>query len=74
MFEIMAGEYVLPAGNDGATIATEWGTDSSPRRPPNSEIAIGTVPDRELYPFYVTGGIVSTESDGPTNWTVDGEI
>ncbi|EFW90121.1 hypothetical protein ZOD2009_21047 [Haladaptatus paucihalophilus DX253] len=74
MFEITAGEYVLPAGNDGAAIPTEWGPDGEPQRPPNSEVATGTVPAGKAYAFYVTGGIVSTEADGPATWTVDGDV
>src|SRR6056297_687171 len=72
-YRITAGEYVLPAGNDGATLTTSWGPDGGPRRPPNSAVATGTVPAGKAYAFYVTGGIVSTEADGPATWTVDGE-
>ncbi|WP_435156051.1 hypothetical protein [Haladaptatus sp. DFWS20] len=73
-FQITAGEYVLPAGNDGATIPTEWGPDGEPRRPPNAEVATGTIPAGQTYAFYVTGGIVSVKADGPATWTVDGEL
>ena len=73
-YEITAGEYVLPAGNDGAWISTSWAPDGGPQRPPNSEVATGTVAGGRAYAFYVTGGIVSTESDGPATWTVDGEV
>ncbi|WP_458208804.1 hypothetical protein [Haladaptatus sp. NG-SE-30] len=72
-YQITAGEYVLPAGNDGATITMAWGPDGEPRRPPNSAVATGTVPAGSVYAFYVTGGIVSTEANGPAIWTVDGE-
>ena len=73
-YEITAGDYVLPAGNDGAWISTSWAPDGGPQRPPNSEVATGTVAGGRAYAFYVTGGIVSTESDGPATWTVDGEV
>ncbi|WP_458208946.1 Ig-like domain-containing protein [Haladaptatus sp. NG-SE-30] len=72
-YQITAGEYVLPAGTDGATITTEWGPDGGPRRPPNSAVATGTVPAGKAYAFYVTGGIVSIETTGPATVTVDGE-
>ena len=72
-YRITAGEYVLPAGNDGATLTTSWGQDGGPRRPPNSTVATGTVPAGKAYAFYVTGGIVSAQADGPATWTVDGE-
>ncbi|WP_227379412.1 hypothetical protein [Haladaptatus halobius] len=72
-YEIEAGEYVLPAGNDGATITMTWGPTSISQRPPNSEQATGTVPPGEVYAFYVVGGIVSAEESGSATWTVDGE-
>jgi hypothetical protein len=72
-YEITAGEYVLPVGNDGATIATGWGPDGGPTRPPNSEVATGTVPAGKVFAFYVTGGIVSIDTNGPAIVTVDGE-
>ncbi|ODR79830.1 hypothetical protein BG842_03280 [Haladaptatus sp. W1] len=73
-YQITAGDYVLPAGNDGTTISMWWGPDGDPRRPPNSGVATGTAPGGSAYAFYVTGGIISTESDGPATWTVDGEV
>ncbi|WP_435156759.1 hypothetical protein [Haladaptatus sp. DFWS20] len=73
-YQITAGEYALPAGTNGATIPTEWGPDDGPTRPPNAEVATGTVPAGQAYAFYVTGGIVSTEAEGPATWTVDGEV
>ncbi|WP_266079542.1 hypothetical protein [Haladaptatus caseinilyticus] len=72
-YRITAGDYALPAGNDGATITMSWGPNGEPRRPPNSAVATGTVPAGKVYAFYVTGGIVSTEANGPATWTVDGE-
>ncbi|WP_049969120.1 hypothetical protein [Haladaptatus cibarius] len=73
-YQITAGEYVLPAANDGATMTMSWGPNGEPRRPPNSAVATGTVPAGKSYAFYVTGGIVSTEADGPATWTVDGDV
>ncbi|MFH5801533.1 hypothetical protein [Haladaptatus sp. CMAA 1911] len=73
-YEITAGDYVLPAGNDGAAIDKSWGIDGNPKRPPNSEVARGNVEAGKAYSFYVTGGIVSTGSKGPATWTVDGEV
>ncbi|WP_227379056.1 hypothetical protein [Haladaptatus halobius] len=73
-YQITAGEDVLPAGNDGATIPTSWGPDGGPQRPPNSTEATGTVPAGKTYAFYVTGGIVATEADGPATWIIDGAI
>ncbi len=73
-YQITAGEYALPAANDGATMTMEWGPDGGPRRPPTSAVATGTVPAGQAYAFYVTGGIVSTEADGPATWTVDGDV
>ncbi|WP_458189550.1 hypothetical protein [Haladaptatus sp. NG-WS-4] len=72
-YQITAGEYVLPAGNDGATVTMSWGQDGGPRRPPNSAVATGTVPAGSVFAFYVTGGIVSIETEGPATVTVDGE-
>ncbi|WP_458189241.1 hypothetical protein [Haladaptatus sp. NG-WS-4] len=72
-YQITAGESVLPAGTNGATIPIDWGPDGGPTRPPNAEVASGTVPAGQAVAFYVTGGIVSTEADGPATWTVDGE-
>ncbi|MFB9809226.1 hypothetical protein ACFFQF_30910 [Haladaptatus pallidirubidus] len=71
-YQITAGTYVLPAGDDGATVAMDWGPDNSPVRPPDSEQAAGSVPAGEVYAFYVTGGIVSTSASGPATWSVDG--
>jgi hypothetical protein len=72
-FSIQAGSFVGPAGNDGATVYTNWASSVSAKRVPNSTQASGTVPAGEAYAFYVTGGIVSTSSSGPAVWTVDGE-
>ncbi|WP_266081643.1 hypothetical protein [Haladaptatus caseinilyticus] len=72
-YQITAGQYALPAANDGASITMSWGPDSGPRRPPNSEVATGTIPAGKAHAFYVRGGIISTESNGPAVWTVDGE-
>ncbi|RBI60805.1 hypothetical protein DMJ13_17910 [halophilic archaeon] len=72
-YQITAGTSVVPAGNDGATITMSWGLDGKPRRPPKSQQATGTIPPGDVYAFYVTGGIVSTEANGAATWTVDGE-
>ncbi|WP_433633009.1 hypothetical protein [Halomicrococcus sp. NG-SE-24] len=73
-YEVEAGDTILPAGNDGATVTMEWGTDGEPLRPPNSQQAIGTVPVGEVYAFYVTGGIVSATASGSATVTVDGQL
>ncbi|WP_227357595.1 hypothetical protein [Haladaptatus salinisoli] len=73
-YQITAGENVVPAGNDGATVTMSWGPDGGPQRPPNSTEATGTVPAGKTYAFYVTGGIVATEADGSATWLLDGEI
>ncbi|WP_266081654.1 hypothetical protein [Haladaptatus caseinilyticus] len=71
-YQITGGTYVLPAGDDGATVAMDWGSNNAPVRPPDSEQATGSVPPGEVYAFYVTGGIVSTSASGAATWTVDG--
>ncbi|WP_423746979.1 hypothetical protein V5735_20290 (plasmid) [Haladaptatus sp. SPP-AMP-3] len=71
-FQITAGTYVLPAGDNGATVAMDWGPDDSPVRPPDSQQATGSVPPGEVYAFYVTDGIVSTSGSGSATWSVDG--
>ncbi|WP_227356325.1 hypothetical protein [Haladaptatus salinisoli] len=72
-YEIEAGEYVLPAGNDGATVTMTWGATPISPRPPNSKRATGRIPPGEVYAFYVVGGIASVEASGSATWTVDGE-
>ncbi|WP_433631777.1 hypothetical protein [Halomicrococcus sp. NG-SE-24] len=72
-YDIEAGNYVLPAGNDGATITMKWGPNGEPLRPPNSQRATGTIPAGDVYAFYVTGGIVSADVTEPATLTVDGE-
>ena len=72
-YRITAGENALPAGNEGSTMTMSWGEDGGPSRPGNSSVATGSVPAGKIHSFYVTGGIVSTESSGPAVWTVDGE-
>ncbi|SIR76295.1 hypothetical protein SAMN05421858_3695 [Haladaptatus litoreus] len=71
-YQITGGTYVLPAGDNGATVAMDWGPNGSPVRPPDSEQASGSVPPGEVYAFYVTGGIVSTGASGSATWTIDG--
>ncbi|WP_423743497.1 hypothetical protein V5735_10620 (plasmid) [Haladaptatus sp. SPP-AMP-3] len=72
-FEIEGGDLVLPSGDDGATVNMGWARPLSARRVPNSTQAKGTIPPGEVYAFYVTGGIESTQGSGPATWTVDGE-
>ncbi|WP_231186424.1 hypothetical protein [Haladaptatus sp. DYF46] len=68
---IRAGSDILPAGDDNATIAMDWGSDNSPVRPPDSKVASGEIPPGEVYTFYVTGGIVFTSGSGSAKWSVD---
>lgn len=72
-YEITADGFVLPAGDDGATVPMDWGPDGSPTRQPNAEQASGTVPAGEVHAFYVSGGFASTAADGPAIWTINGE-
>ncbi|WP_266081641.1 hypothetical protein [Haladaptatus caseinilyticus] len=71
-YQITAGTAALPAGDNGATVAMDWGENNSPVRPPNSEQATGSVPPGGVHAFYVTGGIVSTSASGSATWSVDG--
>ncbi|MFB9809080.1 hypothetical protein ACFFQF_30085 [Haladaptatus pallidirubidus] len=73
-YRITAGEDVLPAGNDGASLTMEWGPNGRPMRPSNSMKATGTVPAGKVHAYYVTGGIETTEAVGPATWTVDGDV
>ncbi|SIR73158.1 hypothetical protein SAMN05421858_3486 [Haladaptatus litoreus] len=73
-YQITAGEAVLPAGNDGASITMDWGPNGQPSRLSDSTQATGTVPAGKVYAFYVTGGIEATEADGPATWIVDGDV
>ncbi|WP_231186260.1 hypothetical protein [Haladaptatus sp. DYF46] len=72
-FDITAGTYVGPGGDDGATVYMNWASTVPEKRIDDSKEASGTIPAGEVYVFYVTGGIVSTDGTGPANWTVDGE-
>lgn len=72
-YDIRAGTYIGPAGDNGAMVTMTWATSVSARRPPNSTRASGTVPAGQVHAFYVTGGITSATGSGPAVWTVDGK-
>ncbi|WP_227380662.1 hypothetical protein [Haladaptatus halobius] len=72
-YDIRAGTYIGPAGDNGATVTMTWAASVSARRPPNSTQASGTVPAGKVYAFYVTGGITSATGSGSATWTVDGQ-
>ncbi|MFH5801515.1 hypothetical protein [Haladaptatus sp. CMAA 1911] len=69
---IRAGNDILPAGDDSATIAMDWGPNGSPVRPPDSKVASGEVPPGEIYSFYVIGGVVFTKGSGSAVWSING--
>ncbi|SIR46876.1 hypothetical protein SAMN05421858_2365 [Haladaptatus litoreus] len=72
-FDVRAGTYIGPAGDNGATLTTTWASSVSAKRPPNSRRATGTVPAGRVYAFYVTGGVTSATKSGPATLTVDGQ-
>lgn len=72
-YVVGAGRYVLPAGNDGATVTMTWGPGGNPRRPPDSTRATGRVPPGEAHAFYVAGDVETRSRAGSAVWTLDGE-
>ncbi|GAA0226254.1 hypothetical protein ACFFQF_10855 [Haladaptatus pallidirubidus] len=73
IYDVRAGTYIGPAGDNGATLTTSWASSVSAKRPPNSRRATGTVPAGRAHAFYVTGGVTSATKSGPATLTVDGQ-